>query len=738
MDILTLLIWAAFYVLFGVSIRRWLQHRDPVELAVVLVFSSTAALFALSAVNQVAPALSATLSPLSVMLLTAQPVLILRLVGLIVPLARWVLPAAVAVWLVTIAAYYLTDRSAPAILAVVGYFFIVELLAAARLVMEASRRHGLPRIRLATAGAASALFGLSIFVAGLGSAASGGGGATVPWVQVISRVLALFAGVGYLAAFAPPRWLLRLGHRAVAFDLVRSIVSAPTGTEPRVLWRGLAAAAAEILGTRQAIVETDDGAVGVTPDRDRATELLSDAVKRTALIEIPLVSEGRRIATLVAIPDGRPLFIEDDIALLELLGSLTARAVERERAFDRLAEAARAVQESDALRASEARFRALLDADPNAILALDWTDRVTWCTRSAADMFETSEAGLIGRPLGDLIELSDVSSSDARSENPTTKGAPRFETAARRADGSTFPAEVALTEVDLDGLPMRLAVVSDVGWRHEVHAIRERFIGVLSHELRTPITSIFGGTQVLLSRGERLDPATRQDLLVTVAGEAERLQRMIENLLVMAKVERGADVVELNPVLIGRVLPQVIERERAQWPSMQLSLALPPDLPVVAAEDNSLSLIVRNLVSNAGKYAGPDASVEVRLGLDASGNVTVRVLDDGPGISDDEAEDLFALYFRSDRSAAAPGSGIGLFVCRQLVSAMGGRVWARSRPEGGAEFGFTLQPYGPEHEPDAEPPAREIVLANGSSKPRLQPAPATSDPVAPAASNAAG
>ncbi len=110
----------------------------------------------------------------------------------------------------------------------------------------------------------------------------------------------------------------------------------------------------------------------------------------------------------------------------------------------------------------------------------------------------------------------------------------------------------------------------------------------------------------------------------------------------------------------------------------------------MAGDEASLALILRNLISNAGKYAGPDAKVHLAVTTDASGAVAIRVEDDGPGIDPDEADALFGLYFRSASSAPAPGSGIGLFVCRHLVAAMGGQTWAHERSGGGAEFGFTL------------------------------------------------
>jgi signal transduction histidine kinase len=252
---------------------------------------------------------------------------------------------------------------------------------------------------------------------------------------------------------------------------------------------------------------------------------------------------------------------------------------------------------------------------------------------------------------------------------------------------------MARSSFELDGRPFQVAVISDVSWRHEADQIRDRFLGVLSHELRTPVTSIYGGTQLLLGRGARLDPETRNELLVSVAAEAERLQRMIENLVAMARIERGGDFGGVRPVLLDRIIKQLVERERALWPEVTIKLVANGPVQMVAADEEYLSQIMRNLLSNAAKYSGPGSTVEVSL-EDAEDEVLVRVRDDGPGISADDADRLFGLYYRSATAAAtAPGAGIGLFVCRELVATMGGRIWARPLPGKGAEFGFSIPAY---------------------------------------------
>jgi signal transduction histidine kinase len=200
-----------------------------------------------------------------------------------------------------------------------------------------------------------------------------------------------------------------------------------------------------------------------------------------------------------------------------------------------------------------------------------------------------------------------------------------------------------------------------------------------------------------------------------VAAEADRLQRIIENLLVLARVERGADFFEPRPVTLKAVLGEIVARESRLWPEVQIDLHVERGLPLVAADEEYLALILRNLLSNAAKYAGSVAKVEIRAehaasdGTEGRDSISVRVLDNGPGINPAEAEQIFGLYYRAPNAKAVPGAGIGLFVCRGLVTAMSGRIWARPRPEGGAEFGFSVPVYA---EAAVTAPTRAPVRSN--------------------------
>jgi PAS domain S-box-containing protein len=431
---------------------------------------------------------------------------------------------------------------------------------------------------------------------------------------------------------------------------------------------------------------------------------------------------------VVADIEGRALFAEDDVALLALLGSLTARAVDREESLITLGQARSALEESVAIKASESRFRALLEADPNAVLALNEHQSVVWATRQAGELFGGEASALSGMALADLVALP----HDLRPATAGERPIYRADTTGRRLDGTHFPAEIARTTFELDGQAFELAVVSDVSWRHEAAQIRDRFLGVLSHELRTPVTSIYGGTQLLLGHGARLDEETRTELLVSVAAESERLQRMIENLVALARIERGAEVAPIRPVLIDRVIRDLIDRERQLWPELTIKLSIPSPVQMVSAEEEYLGQVVRNLLSNAAKYSGAGSTIDVEI-LDADGEVNVFVRDDGPGIDDAESDKLFSLYYRAAHQAAtAPGAGIGLFICRELVTLMGGQIWARARPGGGgAEFGFSLPAYVEEPDPSFEPaPSADGELVEGPAPVPLEAEPAEPQPLA--------
>lgn len=222
----------------------------------------------------------------------------------------------------------------------------------------------------------------------------------------------------------------------------------------------------------------------------------------------------------------------------------------------------------------------------------------------------------------------------------------------------------------------------------EARRLQEAFIGVVSHELRTPITTILAGSRLLRRRIP--DGSAAAELSSDVEAEADRLARIVEDLLVLSRLERRHLTVADDPVHLPHLVNRVVANEAARWPEATFAVGGSSRAPVVRGEETYIEQVLRNLLSNAAKYSPAGSTVEVEIDDDDDG-VAVRVLDEGPGVARSEVEQLFSLFYRSPSTAAsAAGAGIGLFVSRQLVDQMGGRMWARPRPGGGSEFGFRL------------------------------------------------
>jgi signal transduction histidine kinase len=226
----------------------------------------------------------------------------------------------------------------------------------------------------------------------------------------------------------------------------------------------------------------------------------------------------------------------------------------------------------------------------------------------------------------------------------------------------------------------------------DARRFQEAFIGVVSHELRTPITTILAGSRLLR---RRLDGASRAaELSEDIEAEADRLTRIVDDLLVLSRLERRHLTTGDEPVHLDHLLARVIRSESIRWPEHRIEINASPGSHVVVGDETYVEQVARNLLSNAAKYSPRGSLVEIAIDEASTGDVRVRVLDEGPGVLPSEVGELFSLFYRSPTTAAsAAGAGIGLFVSRRLVAEMGGAMWARPRPDGGSEFGFSLSRY---------------------------------------------
>ncbi len=211
-------------------------------------------------------------------------------------------------------------------------------------------------------------------------------------------------------------------------------------------------------------------------------------------------------------------------------------------------------------------------------------------------------------------------------------------------------------------------------------------LDALSHELRTPITTIYGGSRVL--RRARVSEEVRIEVADAVASEAERLYRVVEDLLAVARTADRSSL-RLEPVLLQRVVPRVVEELRDAFGPREVRLDLPAEVPAALADYEATRHVVRNLALNAARFGRRGGVVAIVLAA-AGEDVELHVIDDGPGVDPNERGLLFEPFYRSRHGdPRTQGAGLGLAACRGLAEAMHGAVWAAERA-GGAEFVFRL------------------------------------------------
>jgi two-component system sensor histidine kinase KdpD len=216
-------------------------------------------------------------------------------------------------------------------------------------------------------------------------------------------------------------------------------------------------------------------------------------------------------------------------------------------------------------------------------------------------------------------------------------------------------------------------------------------VDILSHELRSPITTIHLGTKVLLGAGPDIPGPVRDEVVEAVEEEAERLYRLVENLLAVARHEGGANPLALRPLLLQHWLVRVIEGEVRADRGLRVRAAVPADLPPVLADDGALAQVIRNLLLNAARYAADGMPVEVVARRPDPRTLEIDVLDRGPGFSARERDLLFEPFYRTPSAAAlGSGAGLGLTAARRLMRAMSGDLHADAREGGGARFVLRL------------------------------------------------
>jgi two-component system sensor histidine kinase KdpD len=246
--------------------------------------------------------------------------------------------------------------------------------------------------------------------------------------------------------------------------------------------------------------------------------------------------------------------------------------------------------------------------------------------------------------------------------------------------------------------------------RARTEEMRSSLLSAVSHDLRTPLAVITGAATTLRDNSTGVSQGQRSDLIDTMCEEAERLERLVGNLLDMTRVESGGLNLKREWVPVEELVGAALGRLESKLKGRKLTTSLPADLPFVSVDPVLFEQVFVNLLENAAKYTPAGSPIEIAAKT-AEGTVQIEVADRGPGIPEGTAEEIFEKFYRGPHVGIG-GVGLGLPICRGIVDAHGGRIWAENRSGGGAVFRVTLPVVGRPPSIPEEPAA--ISAATGA------------------------
>ncbi len=352
----------------------------------------------------------------------------------------------------------------------------------------------------------------------------------------------------------------------------------------------------------------------------------------------------------------------------------------------------------------------LLDSLPSGALAVDRENRILFVNRALARVARVHAREWEGRPLEEFLQML-----DDRFECPPNL-ALRLQWDPH--DRSTRSREMEFREkgsdrvhaVREDSRPLRdaegrilgrLFVYHDMRREKEIDRMKSEFIAVASHELRTPMTSIKGSVDLILS-GYAGDISTdTQELLEIAQKNCDRLVRLINDILDLAKIEAGQIRLKLEPLDLTDAVERSMlgVRALADQGEVRLTLYRPESLPLVEVDKDRIEQVVTNLLSNAIKFSPPKGEVKVELEL-VDGCVQCSVADQGCGIPEDQLNAVFGKFQQVTNAKSKGGTGLGLAIVQALVNEHRGKIWVESRVNCGCRFVFRL-PASEAAQPDS-------------------------------------
>ena len=610
-ELISLLTQALFVGLFLATLWQAARRPSRSNVDTVLLFGAIAGVVLASRIVGWLGLGPAWATGLTIVFINVAPLAMIRLVDDFSGTPRWVpwlgLAVFAAVSAISVVAYASSPR--PVELVLIAWFLLVGGYAAASFARAAASSRGITRRRMAAVAVGAVTFIAAIVLVLLGALVGS------ELTSLGGQLLALASALSFFLGFAPPGWIRRAWREPDLRQFLQRSIHLATLTDERKAMGDLQQAVADTFGATGAAIgvadparrvlryasnsgewldSPDDAFIGGRAFTEQRRVVTHDAAGEdpehattyqeaaaNTVIAAPITIEDRRIGVLTVYASRSPIFIEDDMWLLELLADQTG-----------------VLLEARALNAEEASLQS----------------------------------------------------------------------------------------------------------REEAARLKEEFLSAAAHDLRTPLTVVLGQAELLERRTSR-DPTAPADAagIARIAREARRLRDLVSQLLDVQRLEKGAAPMELADADLFEIVSTVQERFRDHGLDLR---AVAPAAPLVATVDRMrIEQVLDNLIENAIKYTTNGHLPEINVGWEGD-EARIAVIDAGVGVPEAERERIFERFYRASNveTVTDTGMGLGLYICRRIVEAHGGRIWAEPTPGGGTTFVVTL-PARPAVAPAGEPSA---------------------------------
>ena len=399
---------------------------------------------------------------------------------------------------------------------------------------------------------------------------------------------------------------------------------------------------------------------------------------------IPVKHEGE-VVGVVQLMDETERYDDEQLELAEGLVGLMAAAVGNARLHEQAQAEAAARARAEAMAAAREQAARVLEAVGDGVMMVDPQGELRFWNRAAELVTGRSRDDVVGRPTDEVL----AGWQAVAAEIPVSEEA-------ELARPVTLPVEVDGSELWLSFMAVRspngvVYTFRDLPVDRGLEAAKSDFIATLSHELRTPMTAVLGAAKTLLRDDITLSPELRHQLLEMIGAQGTRLTQITEEVLLANRLDRGDLRIDSERVDLSQVVSDAVETMRHDAPESVSLIAAGNGATEAIGDRDRIEQVLVNLIDNAVKYS-PDGGEVVVSTVPTAASVRVEVADQGIGIPPAEQEAVFEKFYRADpqHRAAPSGTGLGLYICRELVQRMGGTIGVRSRPGGGSTFWFDL------------------------------------------------